>query len=112
MNASQGTSDGQDHERIQRAGQERDASGHLPDGEAAGFMVNGRRLCYSSTVATKVFQTNYKRDNEFLLRQITSLQPSNRPVMRTRTKGFSLYYVSVMQRTVSDKLIMHNRTCT
>ena len=30
VHASQGTSDGQDHERVQRTGQERDTSGHLP----------------------------------------------------------------------------------
>ena len=82
MHASQGTSDGQDHERIQRAGQERDVSGHLPvrasrwrgsliHGERlAGMTAQGQKTVFSSAEATKVFQTNYKRDNEFLHRLI------------------------------------------
>ena len=79
MHASQGTSEGQDHERYQRAGQERDTSGHLPLTESrwrgslihgerlAGVTALGARTAVSSLVITKVFQTNYKRDNEFLL---------------------------------------------
>ena len=40
VHASQGTMNGQEHEQIQRAGRERDTSGHLylserPDGEGA-----------------------------------------------------------------------------
>ena len=78
MHASQGTSDRQDHERFQRAGQERDTSGQLPIMESRwrGSLIHGEQLAWvtaqgartavSSAVITNVFQTNYKRDNEFL----------------------------------------------
>ena len=82
MHACQGTNDRQRHERIQRAGQERDTSGHLPITESRwqGSLIQGERLAWvtaqgprtavSSAVIPKVFQTNYKRGNEFLLRLI------------------------------------------
>ena len=82
MHARQDTCNGQDHERIQRAGQERDTSGHLPlmesrwrgslihDERLAGVTAQGPRTSVSSAVITKVFQTNYKRCNEFLHRLI------------------------------------------
>ena len=77
VHASQGTSDGQDHERIQCAGQERDASGHLLFTESRwrGSLIHGERLAwvtaqgqrtvFSSAVITKVFAANYKKVNEF-----------------------------------------------
>ena len=75
MHARQGTNDGQDHERFQRARQEKDLCGHLPLTESRwrGSLIHGKRLAgvtasvFSSTVVTKVFQTNYKRENEYLL---------------------------------------------
>ena len=82
MHASHGTNDGQDHERIQRAGQERNTSGHLLFTESRwrGSRIHGERLTWvtakglrtavSSAVITKVFQTNYKKVNEFLHRLI------------------------------------------
>ena len=82
VHACQGTNDRQGHERIQRAGQERDTSGHLPLTESRwrGSQIHGERLAgvtaqgpmtaVSSAVITKVFQTNYKRGNEFLHRMI------------------------------------------
>ena len=72
MRASQGTSDGQNHERIQRAGKERDTSGHLlftesrrrgspiPGERLARVTAQGPRTAVSSTLITKVFATNYK----------------------------------------------------
>ena len=78
MHASQGTSDWQDHERIQRAGQERDTSGHLLFTESkwrgsrihgerlAGVTAQGPRTVFSSAVITKVFTARYKTVNEFL----------------------------------------------
>ena len=78
MHASQGTSDGQDHERIQRAAQERDMSGHLLFTESRwrGSLIHGERLAgiaaqgpktvFSSSLITKVFAANYKKVNEFL----------------------------------------------
>ena len=78
MHAWQGTNVGQGHERIQRAGQERDTSGHLLfigfrwrgsliHGERlAGLTAQGPRTVFSRAVVVKVFQTNYKRGNEFL----------------------------------------------
>ena len=77
MHASQSTSDGQGYERIQRAGQERDASGHLLFTESRwrGSLIHGERLAgvaaqgpktvFSSAVITKVFAANYKKVNEF-----------------------------------------------
>ena len=65
MHAWQGTSDGQDHERIQRAGQERDTSGHLLFMESrwrgslihgkqlAGVAAQGPKTVFSSAVITK-----------------------------------------------------------
>ena len=78
MHAWQGTNDRRGHERIQRAGQELDTSGHLPfrasrwrgsliHGERlAGVTAQGPRTVFSRAVVVKVFQTNYKRGNEFL----------------------------------------------
>ena len=72
MHTSQGTSDGQDHERIQHAGQERDTSGHLLFTESrwqgslihgerfAEVTVQGARTSVSSAAITKVFRANYK----------------------------------------------------
>ena len=82
VHACQGTNDGQGHELIQRAGQERDTSGHLLIKESRwrGSLIHGERLAWvtaqgprtavSSAVITIVFQTNYKRGNEFLHRLI------------------------------------------
>ena len=82
MHAWQGTNDRRDHELIQRAGQELDTSGHLPfrasrwrgsliHGERlAGVTAQGPRTVFSRAVVGKVFQTNYKRGNEFLHRLI------------------------------------------
>ena len=82
MHASQGTSDGQDHKRIEHTGQERDTTGHLPlrASKWRGNLIHGKRLAdvtaqgprtvLSSAVVMKVFQTNYKRGNEFLHRLI------------------------------------------
>ena len=84
MHASQGTSNGQGHERIQGTGQERDTSGHLPVRASRwrGSLIHGERLpwvtalgprtVFSSAVITKVFATNYKRGNEFLHRLINA----------------------------------------
>ena len=78
MLARQGTSDGQDHKRIQRAGQEQDMSGHLPVRASRwrGSPIHGQRLAwitaqgprtvFSSAVIAKVSGTNYKKANEFL----------------------------------------------
>ena len=77
MHASQGTSDGQDRERIQRAGQERDTSGHLlfTQSRRRGGLIHGKRLAWvtaqgprtavSSALVTKVFAANFKTVNEF-----------------------------------------------
>ena len=82
MHARQDTSDGQGHERIQCAGQGQDTSGHLlfMDSTWRGSLIHGERLAWvtaqgprtavSSSVITKVFQTNYKRGNAFLHRLI------------------------------------------
>ena len=82
MHACQGTNDRQGHERIERVGQERDTRGQLPITESKwrGSLIHGERLAWvtaqgprtavSSAVITKVFQTNYKRGNEFLHRLI------------------------------------------
>ena len=123
--------DRQGHERIQRAGQERDTSGHLPITESKwrkaskwrGSLIHGERLAWvtaqgprtavSSAVITKVFQTNYKRGNEFLHGLIKfamctgrknrlrhcNLRTSERCACARRDSH--CYYVSVMQTTVS-----------
>ena len=78
VHAWQGTNDGQGHEQIQRAGQERYTSGHLPFTESrwlgslirgerlAGVVAQGPKTVFSSAVITKVFAANYKKVNEFL----------------------------------------------
>ena len=77
VHASQGTNDGQDHERIQLAAQERDMSGHLFFTESrwrdnlihgeriAWVTAQGPRTVFSSVLITNIFATNYKQVNEF-----------------------------------------------
>ena len=127
MHASQGTSDGQGHERFQRAGQERDTSGHLPLTESRwrGSLIHGERLAwvtaraprtvFSRAVITQVFAANYKRGNEFLHRLIKLAvctctgrkQPLNLIVMRMRVRIFhscngAQEYSHVMVYTIID----------
>ena len=118
MHACQGTNDRQGHERIQRAGQG-DTSGHLPITESRwrGSLIHGERLAWvtaqgprtavSSAVITEVFQTNYKRGNEFLhwlIKFAHYVTVTFEPVSDVHAHGGIL---TVMQTTVSDKLIMH-----
>ena len=78
MHVTQGTSDGQDHKRIQCTGQERDTSRHFPirasrwrgrlihGKQLAGVAAQGPKPVFTSAVITKVLAANYKKVNKFL----------------------------------------------
>ena len=63
MHASQGTSDGQNDERIQCAGQERDASGHLPVRASRwrSSLIHGERLAGMTAQGPKTVFSSHKR---------------------------------------------------